>query len=176
MFFVFSFIGWVWEIAIHLYEDGVFVNRGFLKGPYLPIYGGGSMIILILLNRFRKKPLVEFASIILLSGVLEYGTATILESLYNAKWWDYTGYFLNVQGRICAEGLLIFAIFGCLMVYFLAPISDNLLRRIKLRIIAPICIILLIVFMVDLIYSTGHPNTGAGITDYSIQSKTATAE
>ncbi|MBR4343226.1 MAG: DUF975 family protein [Lachnospiraceae bacterium] len=166
MFFIFSFIGWLWEIGIHLYEDGVFVNRGFLKGPYLPIYGGGSLVILIILNKFRKKPIIEFLSIIVLSGILEYTTSAILEYLYDQKWWDYSGYFLNIRGRICAEGLLVFAIFGSFMVYILAPLTDNILRKIKLRIIAPICIVLLVIFMVDLIYSGSHPNTGAGITDY----------
>ena len=166
MFFIFSFIGWLWEMSIHLYEDGVFVNRGFLKGPYLPIYGGGSIVILMLLNKLRNRPLMEFASIILLSGIIEYGTAMILESAYNAKWWDYSGYFMNIGGKICLEGLLVFAVFGCFMVYFLAPITDNLLRKMKLRVIAPIAITLLMVFMVDIVYSVNNPNTGAGITDY----------
>ena len=126
MFFTCSFIGWLWEIAIHLYEDGVFVNRGFLKGPYVPIYGAGSIMILILLSKLRSKPLLEFTSIIVLCGVMEYSTATILDFVYHAKWWDYSGYFLNIQGRICAEGLLIFGVFGSLVVYFLGPVFDNL--------------------------------------------------
>jgi len=172
MFFIFSFVGWVWEIAIHLYEDGVFVNRGFLKGPYVPIYGCGSLIILLCLYRFRKKPLLEFVSAIVLCGILEYGTASMLDYMYHAKWWDYSGYFLNIQGRICAEGLLVFGIFGSLVVYFMAPILDNLLRKLRLRVVAPICIVLLLIFMADIIYSTSNPNTGAGITEYKTDALT----
>ena len=169
MFFTYSFMGWLWEIALHLYEDGVFVNRGFLNGPYVPIYGAGSILILMLLNKFRSKPVLEFTSIIVLCGVMEYSTATILDFVYHAKWWDYSGYFLNIQGRICAEGLLIFGVFGSLVVYFLGPVFDNLFRRWRLRVVAPICIALLVIFMGDIIYSSANPNTGAGITEYPAQ-------
>ena len=169
MFFSFSFMGWLWEIAIHLYEDGVFVNRGFLRGPYVPIYGAGSILILMLLYKLRSKPLLEFLSIIVLCGVMEYATATVLDFVYHAKWWDYSGYFLNIQGRICAEGLLVFGVFGSLVVYFFGPVFDNLFKRWRLRIVAPVCIILLLVFMGDIIYSSINPNTGAGITEYPAQ-------
>ena len=169
LFFSFSFMGWLWEIGIHLYEDGVFVNRGFLNGPYVPIYGCGSVFILVFLNRLRSKPFLEFTSIILLCGIMEYGTATVLDFVYHAKWWDYSGYFLNIQGRICAEGLLIFGVFGCLVVYFFGPVFDNLFRKWRLRVVAPICIALLVVFMGDIIYSSVNPNTGAGITEYPAQ-------
>jgi len=169
MFFLFSFMGWLWEIALHLYEDGVFVNRGFLNGPYVPIYGFGGTIILVILYRLRNKPLLEFLSTIVLCGVLEYVTATVLYNLYNAQWWDYTGYFLNIQGRICAEGLLIFGVFGAMVVYLLGPVCDNIFRRIRLRVAAPICIVLLLVFMGDIIYSSVNPNTGVGITEYPEQ-------
>jgi uncharacterized membrane protein len=169
MFFMFSFIGWLWEVGLHLYEDGVFVNRGFLKGPYVPIYGFGGIVILILLFRLRKKPIALFFTTIVLCGIMEYTTATVLDVLYNAQWWDYTGYFLNVQGRICAEGLLLFAVFGMITVYFLGPVCDNLFRKWRLRVAAPVCILLLLVFMGDIIYSGVNPNTGAGITDYPDQ-------
>ena len=169
MFFMFSFIGWLWEVGLHLYEDGVFVNRGFLKGPYVPIYGFGGIVILILLFRLRKKPIVLFFTTIVLCGIMEYTTATVLDVLYNAQWWDYTGYFLNIQGRICAEGLLLFAVFGMITVYFLGPVCDNLFRKWRLRVAAPVCILLLLVFMGDIIYSGVNPNTGAGITEYPDQ-------
>lgn len=169
MFFLFSFIGWLWEVGLHLYEDGVFVNRGFLNGPYVPIYGFGGIVILILLYKMRKKPIVLFFSIIVLCGIMEYTTALVLDMLYHTQWWDYTGYFLNVQGRICAEGLLLFAVFGMITVYFLGPVCDNLFRRWRLRVVAPVCILLLVAFLGDIIYSGTHPNTGEGITDYPAQ-------
>ena len=66
IFFTMSLTGWLWEVCLHLISDGSFVNRGFLHGPWLPIYGSGSILILTLLHKLRKKPLLEFLAIILL--------------------------------------------------------------------------------------------------------------
>lgn len=113
MFFIFSFLGWCWEVGIHLIEDGVFVNRGVLHGPWLPIYGSGSILILTLLYRFRRNPGLMFVATVVLCGVIEYFTSVYLEYMHNGmKWWDYSGYFLNLDGRICGEGLLIFGLGG----------------------------------------------------------------
>ena len=166
MFFIFCMVGWLWEVSFYLYEEGVFINRGVLNGPWLPIYGSGAILILMALYRFRHKILQEFFAIIILCGFLEYTTAWALDYLFDTKWWDYTGYFINIQGRICAEGLLLFAVGGTAVVYLMAPIIDNLLQKVRLRILAPICIVLLLAFIGDLVYSNSHPNTGHGITEY----------
>ena len=168
MFFVFSFIGWTWEVSFHLITDGEFVNRGIMHGPYVPIYGFGGTLILVILNKLRKYPLLEFISAIVLCGFVEYFTAYYLETVNNGtKWWDYTGYFLNLHGRICAEGLLIFGIGGMLVVYLVAPLLDNLIRKMNSKVIITLCIVLSLIFFVDMVYSVKHPNKGKGITDYA---------
>ena len=150
MFFVVSFIGWIWEVILHLIEDGRFVNRGVLHGPWLPIYGAGGILILLLLFKFRKNPVLEFITAIILCGIVEYFTSWYLEIVHNGKkWWDYTGYFLNLNGRICAEGLLVFGLGGIAFVYIVAPMLDNILRKISMAILVPICVALIIIFMVD---------------------------
>lgn len=167
MFFIFSFVGWSWEVSLHLIEDGVFVNRGTKYGPWLPIYGFGGILILVCLYKLRKKPILEFLSAIILCGIVEYFTSFYLEIAYNGqKWWDYTGYFLNLNGRICAEGLLVFGLGGIAVVYLLAPLLDNKLRKIPQKIMVILCILLCTIFMIDNIISSKHPNTGKGITDY----------
>lgn len=167
IFFSFCLVGWLWEVAIHIVNDGRFVNRGVLHGPWLPIYGTGAIMILLVLNKLRSKPVVEFFSAILLCGVVEYTGSWALEKMHDGqKWWDYTGYFLNVNGRICAEGLLVFGIAGMAAVYFIAPHLDNAFVKIKEKRIVPVCAVLVIVFIIDLLYSHYYPNTGAGITDY----------
>ena len=169
MFFVVSFIGWIWEVILHLIEDGRFVNRGVLHGPWLPIYGAGGILILLLLFKFRKNPVLEFITAIILCGIVEYFTSWYLEIVHNGKkWWDYTGYFLNLNGRICAEGLLVFGLGGIAFVYIVAPMLDNILRKISMAILVPICVALIIIFMVDKIYSNDNPNEGKGITDYAM--------
>lgn len=167
MFFVFSFIGWLWEVSLHLVSDGVFVNRGVLHGPWLPIYGSGGILILVVLNKLRKYPVAEFAGTVILCGCVEYFTSYYLELTHNGKkWWDYSGYFLNLNGRICAEGLLVFGLGGMAIVYVLAPLLDNFIKKIQLKVLIPVCLLLLGVYISDTAYSNKHPNTGKGITDY----------
>ncbi|MCR5134679.1 MAG: DUF975 family protein [Clostridiales bacterium] len=166
VFFVFGFVGWSYEVGIHLVQDGVFVNRGALHGPWLPIYGGGVAMILVLLARFRPKPHIEALAIIILCGVVEFTTSYVMEMASGVRYWDYTGYFLNLNGRICGEGLMVFALGGCAAVYFIVPILDAMWSRVNTRILAPVCIVLLLAFAGDLVYSHFVPNTGEGITDY----------
>lgn len=166
LFFIFSFIGWSWEVILHFYEDGVFVNRGVLHGPYLPIYGTGGVMILLLLYKLRKKPFIELGVMCVLCGTVEYSTAYVLDLLYGKEWWNYDGYFLNVNGWICAEGLLLFVAGGMGIVYLIAPALDTFLSRLKLRVAVPICAALMCIFIVDIIVCSVNPNAGAGITDY----------
>ena len=177
MFFIASFIGWAWEMIYKFVEVGEVVNRGFMHGPWLPIYGGGALLILILLKKFRHYPLVEFFAAIVLCGFVEYYTAYYLEMTHDGqKWWDYSGYFMNINGRVCAEGLLVFGIGGMAFVYFCAPMLDNLLRRLRLKYALPACLALMVVFFSDLAYSKAHPNQGKGITDYEVASADSSAD
>ena len=169
LFFVFSFIGWAWEVSLHLVRDGVFVNRGVMYGPWLPIYGSGGIMILVMLNRLRKNPLAEFIAAVILCGIVEYFTSLYLEVALGHKWWDYSGYFLNLNGRICAEGLLTFGVGAMAVVYALAPALDNLIRKIRLNVLIPVCIVLVCVFSFDHWYSSKHPNSGKGITNSDVR-------
>jgi uncharacterized membrane protein len=167
MLFIGCAIGWTWEVIYKYIEVGKLVNRGVLHGPWLPIYGAGAVMILLALKRFRHKPIVEFFAAIVLCGIVEYFTAAILEATHDGqKWWDYSGYFLNINGRVCAEGLMVFGIGGVAFVYFAAPMLDNYLRKLKMRYAVPICAALLIAFAADTVYSHFYPNQGTGITDY----------
>ena len=135
-----------------------------MHGPWLPIYGWGGVLILFLLKKYRDKPFKLFISSTILCGIIEYITAWYLETFNNLKYWDYTGYFLNLHGRICLEGLLLFGIGGCGFVYLLAPLLDNLYKKIKPKIKTILCIILILLFSIDFIYSSIVPNTGKGIS------------
>lgn len=166
LFFSFCITGWLWEVLLHIYYDGQIINRGFTHGPWLPIYGVGGVIIITLLKRFRDRPVLEFIVAFVLCGFIEYFTAWLLETVNGEKWWDYSGYFLNLDGRICAEGLLVFAVGGCTVVYLIAPLLDAFFKRIDRRIATVICVVLLAAFFSDCCYSFKHPNTGKGITEY----------
>lgn len=166
LFFIFSLIGWLWEVGIHIVEDGVFVNRGTMFGPWLPIYGVGGTVGIILLKKIMDNHILTFFSVVVICSVIEYFTSWYLEEFKHMKYWDYEGYFCNINGRICLEGALVFGFAGCAGIYIMAPFFDELLNKIPLkrRIIA--CIVLVALFSTDLVYSKTHPNTGKGITDY----------
>lgn len=166
LFFTFSFIGWAWEVLLHVYEDGMFVNRGIMHGPWLPIYGCGGVMVIVALKRFIYRPGLTFALAVLLCGIMEYTTATILWETQHAMWWEYTGYFLNIKGRVCAEGLLLFGIGAMAFIYILGPFFDALFKRIPRRTLIAICCILMVIFTMDLLYTIKHPNKGMGITEY----------
>lgn len=167
VFFTLSFAGWLWEVCLHLITDGEFANRGVMHGPWLPIYGCGSVMILLLLNKFRRKPALEFILVMVLCGCMEYFTSLFLESLHGGtRWWDYTGYFLNLDGRICAEGLLTFGIGGMAVVYVLVPFLDGFFRKLPARTLIVTACILLAFFAADQAYSLKYPNEGKGVTDF----------
>ena len=173
LFISFSFIGWTWEVALHYMQAGEFVNRGTLFGPWLPIYGSGGVIVLILCSRFRKNPVLEFITAIILCGTLEYFSGWYLETKFHQRWWSYDGYFLNLHGRICAEGLLVFGVGCCMVVYVIAPLFDILLSRVKPRILIAVCIVLAVLFGADQIHSSSHPNMAKGAVERKHETETA---
>ncbi len=164
IFFAVSIFGWLWEVGITLFSEGVFVNRGTFFGPWLPIYGSGGVLILFLLQKIRNHPLRLFFLTVLVCGVIEYGTAIYLEVVHHLKWWDYTGYFLNIQGRICLEGLLVFGIGGILLTYVIGPYLYQIFHKMNEKVKLFLAIFLVMIFAVDIFYSHQHPNIGDRIT------------
>ncbi len=171
LFFVLCFIGWIYEVSIHLVRDGVFVNRGTMHGPWLPIYGWGGLLIITLLYNFRTNPKKQFFATIVLCGIVEYISSFALDVIYGQKWWDYSGYFVNLNGRICLEGLLIFGLGGLAISYIIAPMLDNALRKVSKKALVPMLVGLVTIFIIDQIYSWKVPNVGQGITSYSYVEK-----
>lgn len=121
LFIIYSFIGWVMEVFWTLFTDKKLVNRGFLIGPYCPIYGVGCLLLIVLLDRFKYSVLLLFFMSIIICSILEYSTSFFMEKLFKARWWDYSDYKFNLNGRICAATMIPFGILGVLVVYFLNP-------------------------------------------------------
>lgn len=165
LFLIFSMIGWTWEVMLHLIKRGNFVNRGVLFGPWLPIYGSGGILILTILNKYRNKPKLEFLYAVLLCGIVEYFTSVYLELTHDGmRWWNYSGYFLNLNGRICLENLLVFGLGGIAVVYAIAPYIDNVLKKFNKKILTSVVWIILSIFIIDQIHSSFVPNTGKGVS------------
>lgn len=159
-----AIIGWVYEVIISFFQYGTFINRGVLHGPWLPIYGFGALGIVLLLNRFKDKPWLVFLSSATLCGLLEYFTGWYLETFKQLKWWDYSANILNLHGRVCALSVTCFGLAGLVVIYLLYPRLSKLFDKIKLKPKKILCLLLIICFAADFIYSSDNPNTGHGIT------------
>ncbi|MCR5340357.1 MAG: DUF975 family protein [Saccharofermentans sp.] len=164
LFFIFAMFGWVWELFFYYVQQGKIINRGVLHGPWLPIYGVGGLIVLIFLFVLRRRLVLHLIATVVLCGVVEYFGGWALEMIFDKKWWDYSGYFFNIDGRVCAEGLFVFGAAGMAFIYVLAPLLDNMIRKAQQKILIPVEAVLLVCFIIDVIYSAFVPNTGDGIT------------
>lgn len=164
LFFLTAVFGWLWEGFLYLLKDEMYVNRGFLTGPWLPIYGTGAVMLEILFHRWRDKPVMLFFLSMLLCTILEYAAGWYLEAAWGIKWWDYSQMPFNLHGRICLLSSLLFGAGGMLLVWVVSPLFYSLYRRIpvKCRIIPGV--FLIAVFVADATYSAVLPHVGQGIT------------
>ena len=103
LFITYSIIGWVIEEIDILILQKKVVNRGFLIGPYCPIYGFGSLFIILFLNKYLDDPIVLFFMTMISCGILEYLTSFIMEKIFKTRWWDYSDEKFNINGRICSR-------------------------------------------------------------------------
>ncbi len=109
-FVIYAFLGWICEEIFCVVSTHEFVKRGFLFGPICPIYGYGAIILLFLLKDYKNKPLKLFFLSAVIFSVFEYITDFFLQALFSTKWWDYTGQFLNLNGRITLSFSLVWGI------------------------------------------------------------------
>lgn len=167
LFFAFAIAGWLWEVTLHIVTKGMLVNRGTMLGPWLPIYGAGGALVLFLLKKLFTRPVATFFVSMALCSVIEYFTSWYLEYTKGIRWWDYSGYFMNLNGRICLEGAVIFGLACCAVVYFAGPLLGGLIDKLSPAAQNTLCAVLVALFAADAVYSHFHPNQGAGITDYN---------
>lgn len=115
-FYIYSFIGWIWESCYVSVRRHQWVNRGFLHGPMLPIYGSGALVILISTIGVREEPWLIFLFGMLAATALEYITGAVMEKLFHVRYWDYSGQKLNLNGYICVSSSLCWGVFSVLLV------------------------------------------------------------
>lgn len=149
-FFIYSIIGWFAEIIYCRLYDGKWSSRGFFYGPYCPIYGFGAIAIILLLSPFSKNPLLIFLLGAILTSILEYATSFIMEKLFNAKWWDYSKYKYNINGRVCLLNALEFGFLGIILIYIFHPNITKVINLIPQDIIYILDVIILVILAIDL--------------------------
>ena len=125
-FFLYSFLGWLYESTIcSMCVRGFMKNRGYLKGPCCPIYGFGAVTVIRLLGDSHNMLHVFFMAM-LISIVLEFVISWTMEKMFHARWWDYSEYPLNVQGRICLYGCVIFGVASVILIWVIHPFVARL--------------------------------------------------
>ena len=129
IFFFFAIAGWIWECTLYLVRDHVLVNRGTKYGPWVPIYGYGGILVILLLYRFRHSKIRVFLYGIIISTVFEYLTSVVLEYGLHVVYWDYSEDFMNFQGRISLASSLAFGVFSLCGTYLFAPAAVAIAHR-----------------------------------------------
>lgn len=153
LFIIYSIIGWMLELLFSIVELKRIVNRGFLIGPYCPIYGAGCLLLVILLSSYADDPIVLFALSVLICSVLEYVTSWLMEKIFKLRWWDYSNMRFNINGRICLETMVPFGIVGVIVVKYVNPFLLNLLGKLSFNSLSIIAIITMSLFIIDVFIS-----------------------
>ena len=143
----------MWESCYVSLRQHRWVNRGFLHGPLLPIYGSGAIIIL-----FATLPVENDLRLVWLLGmlaatVLEYVTGAVMERLFQVRYWDYSKQKFNLNGHICLSSSIAWGFFSILLVRFLHPPVGRLLADVPAWLVDPAAIVLTAVFSADVVRS-----------------------
>lgn len=133
MFYLFAFAGWIYECTFVFLRDRKPINRGFLIGPVLPLYGFGAVAVYLLLRPFCGIPTLLYFMGMVVATVLEYVTGWVLERCFHTKWWDYSEEPYNFQGRVALIPSLFWGVLSLVMFDFLLPIANAVIESIPRR-------------------------------------------
>lgn len=150
IFIIYSFIGYIVEIIYcSVLNKKLILNRGFLFGPIVPIYGIGVLLVTSLLFMYRNDPVVVFVFSIIITSSLEYFVSFLMEKMFHNKWWDYSEKKYNINGRICLENALLFGVGSCLTVFYVHPVIIFILGFLSMKVTIYLAIITLAIFITD---------------------------
>ena len=158
-FFMYSAVGWFVESIYCSIGNKRWINRGFLKGPICPIYGTGAVVMMICIEPFSGysekwyiNSLIVFALGMVLCDIVEFITSVVMEKLFNARWWDYSGKRFNIQGRICLTHTIYWGLSSVIFVQLAHPHIHNLLSGfITDKIRNDILLVVFTIFIIDLV-------------------------
>ncbi len=152
-FVLYSFLGWIMESIFRSICEKKLINTGFLRGPFCPIYGIGSIIMIVFLKNFEKFPILLFFISIIVLTLWEYIVGVLLEKIFNTKYWDYSNHKFNFQGRICLTNSIYWGVLGVLFIKYIHPFIQSVVSQINTSLLNYIVAILFMIFLVDMITS-----------------------
>lgn len=153
LFFFYCFCGWVWESCYVSVCQRRWVNRGFLHGPLLPIYGSGAILILLATIPVAEDLRLVWFFGMLAATVLEYVTGDVMERIFKVRYWDYSNQKCNLNGHICLTSSIAWGFFSILLVRFIHPPIARLLARVPALCVDPLAFVLTAAFTVDAVRS-----------------------
>ena len=127
VFLIYGVIGWIYESCLVSVQKKTFVNRGFLSGPIIPIYGCGALLLYLVFWNNRDNLLLVFLGSVVLATALEYFTSLLMEMIFHTRWWDYSKFKLNLNGRVCLLVSLFWGALAVLMLRVLHPVVHDLI-------------------------------------------------
>lgn len=156
-FFLFAFLGWVMETFYSFIVLGHFTKRGFLYGPLCPIYGWGSLMLIIFLEKYKNNNMKLFVFSAIVFSAFEYIVSYILDALFAMHWWDYTGEFMNLNGRISIFYSFAWGMIAILFINYLFPLLEKkinwVLSKIPYKVQITVVYLLLTAILIDTIAS-----------------------
>lgn len=154
IFILFSFIGWISEVIyVGVTSAHKFVNRGFLHGPLCPVYGFGGVVILMLPPSLYATWIPLFFASMILCTIVEYFVSWLMEKLFHTRWWDYSHYKIQLNGRICLLNSILFGFLGVVVIHFVYPLMIDLLNSLGQKVINVSGVIILVVLSVDIFFT-----------------------
>ena len=155
-FAFYAFLGWMMETLYALHKQHEFVNRGFLNGPFCPIYGFGGLLVeqaFMTLENFSSSTFTTALGGILFSillvTLLEYITGAVLENIFHKKWWDYSKEAYNLHGYICLRFSVLWGLVAYVFMQAVQPIFDHLTAQLAPQTWGGLTLFLLAYFVVD---------------------------
>jgi len=156
LFAVFSVAGWITEVTLKYIQFRRFINRGFLIGPYCPIYGAGAVLVTLAVHFLAGPDANCFETFLIgffFCGALEYLVSLYMEKVFHARWWDYSEKPMNVEGRIWIGNLVLFGLGSVIIVKLAAPVLFSLFEKIPRQILYPVSIFLAVIMASDYVVS-----------------------
>ncbi|MCI5726437.1 MAG: putative ABC transporter permease [Clostridium sp.] len=150
-FIIYSFLGWVGEVAYAYKNQKKFVNRGFLFGPYCPIYGASLVLLITFLTSISDNIFIQYILATIITSTIEYLAGYILEKSFKRKYWDYTEDPFNLHGRICLHFSLMWGAIALAIVKIGHPLVAYLVGLVPIPLITVIFIVLFVLTMLDFI-------------------------
>ena len=152
-FLAYSMFGWAFESICCLAIAKKPVSRGFLIGPWCPIYGLGGIVLWAFVDDLTLPPVLMWSAMVIICTVLEYLSSVILEKLFKIRWWDYSDMPFNLNGRVCLWASLLFGVIGWFVLFVLRPWFAGILARFTPENICLIAGVLAVIFGIDVLVS-----------------------